>query len=253
MNPFQVIPHVAASWRHCVDYEDKFRLLSCLRNLSRTSRERIIAFRYPQPTGFLRLALRANGGVDCFHHCEVFEREYYRLPLGRTPATVLDVGAGIGLTAVYFSRLFPQARLACVEPDPESLCVLARNLSLNGVRARGFQAAVRAADGQLLIKQGAKYVVPPATFSSGLYAMTTSIPAIIASLGWDRIGLLKVDLPGAEADLLSDPGDWINLVDVLCIKSQSRFGDVEFRELASRFGFLPPRQRGAIWLLMRPM
>ena len=45
--------------------------------------------------------------------------------------------------------------------------------------------------------------------------MTTSIPAIIARLGWDRIGLLKVDFPGAEADLLSDPGDWINLVDVL--------------------------------------
>ena len=29
------------------------------------------------------------------------------------------------------------------------------------------------------------------------------------------------------------------------------FGDVEWRELASRLGFLPPRNRGAIWLLTR--
>jgi hypothetical protein len=66
------------------------------------------------------------------------------------------------------------------------------------------------------------------------------------------LGLLKVDIHGAEADLLSGPTEWISLADALCIKRHAAFGDVEGRELASRLGFLPPRNRGAIWLLTRP-
>jgi FkbM family methyltransferase len=175
-------------------------------------------------------------------HREVFEHEYYRLPLARLPATILDVGAGIGLTAVYFSRLFPDARLACVEPAPDNLCLLERNLKLNGVRASVFPAAIDAADRRLLMQQGAKYLASSleSGLKPGLYVATTSIPKILGRLGWDHVGLLKVDIHGAEPDLLSGPTEWISLVDTLCIKCHAGFGDVQLRELASGFGFLPP-------------
>src|SRR5262245_22207843 len=99
------------------------------------TKELTIGFRYPEPIGNIQLLLRANVGSDGFIHGEVFEHEYYRLPLLAPPKTILDLGANIGLTAVYFSRLFPMAALACVEPVPENLRVLARNLELNAIRA----------------------------------------------------------------------------------------------------------------------
>jgi hypothetical protein len=94
-------------------------------------RERAIGFRYPDPIGCVRLHLRANGGADAFIHSEVFEHQYYRLPLRSAPATILDLGANIGLATVYFARMFPRAALACVEPAPENLRLLRDNLALN--------------------------------------------------------------------------------------------------------------------------
>ena len=128
---------------------------------------------------------------------------------------------------------------------------LERNLKLNGVRASVFPAAIDAADAAA---DAARSQIPSTSreFRSGIFVVATSIPTIIGRLGWDRIGLLKVDIAGAEPDLFSQPADWISLVDILCIKCHSAPVDIQLRELASGSGFLPPRHRGAIWLLIRP-
>src|ERR1700731_2839610 len=67
-----------------------------------------IRFRYPAPVGHLRLHLRSNNGADAFVHSEIFEHQYYRLPLRAAPATILDLGANIGLSAIYFARCYPR-------------------------------------------------------------------------------------------------------------------------------------------------
>ena len=76
-----------------------------------------------------------------------FEHQYYRLPFGGSPETILDLGANIGLTTIYLARAFPQAALACVEPFAKNLRVLERNLQLNKIHATIFPAAVHIDDG----------------------------------------------------------------------------------------------------------
>src|ERR1700744_2780350 len=73
-------------------------------------REWTIGFRHPPPIGAIRLLLRDNVGSDLFVYSEVFKHEYYRLPLPHAPETILDLGANIGLSLVYFARSFPAAR-----------------------------------------------------------------------------------------------------------------------------------------------
>lgn len=220
-------------------------------------RETIIGFRYPPPIGEVRLLLRYNAGADAYVHSEVFEHEYYRLPLPKPPATILDLGANIALSAVYFARLFPGAALACVEPAPDNLRLLRQNLALNGVPATVIAAAVDAQDRPLLLEINAldydhRIVAPGSTSRPTLEVEGVSVPTILRRLAWLRIGLLKVDIEGHEAALFAQDCDWLDRVDALCIEWHADDGPARLAALAQRFGFAAPqRLPGSVWFLAR--
>jgi FkbM family methyltransferase len=225
--------------------------------LGQCGKERTIGFRYAYPIGHVRLSVRANAGADAFIHGEVFEHEYYRLPLPFGPATILDLGANIGLTAVYFGRLFPGAQLACVEPVPSNVLLLKRNLELNGVRATVFAAAVHDQDGSVEVELDAKdyghRVVDGPSNASGsrLNVAAITIPTILQQLGWERIGLLKVDIEGHEKVLFSKHCDWLSRVEAICIECHEGFGGTDLDKLAQKYDFAAPRKLPGIWLLTR--
>jgi FkbM family methyltransferase len=220
-------------------------------------REWTIAFRYPKPIGNVRFLLRNNAGADAFIHSEVFEHQYYRLPLPSRPATILDLGANIGLSAVYFARLFPDAALTCVEPAPDNLRLLRRNLALNGVRATVIAAAVDTRDRPVMLElQGRDYghKIVDACEDAGrptLQVKGVSVPTILQHLSWDRIGLLKVDIEGHEAGLFAGDCGWLERVDAMCIEWHVECGAARLVALADRFGFDAPQQLLGIWFMSR--
>ena len=216
-----------------------------------------LGFCYRNPLGRLRFRVRANRGSDAFIFGEVFEHEYYRLSLPRQPATILDLGANAGFTTVYFARAYPDARLACVEPMPNNLRVLKRNLELNRVDARVFPAAVHARDGRLKMELGAMDFGARvlgegcASSSAALEVDALSVQTIIRRLGWDRVGLLKIDIEGHEAVLFSGACEWLDRVDAMCIECHDGFGEEDLRGLARQFEFAAVRRLPGIWLVTR--
>ncbi len=263
LNPRWLIHNIATSWRHRASLADFVRrvLLLYSSRLPRFLRpaDWIIGFRYRAPIGNVRLLLRDNGGSDLFIHSEVFEHEYYRVPLARPPATILDLGANIGLAAIYFSRLFPGAELACVEPIPANLRLLAHNLRLNDTRAAVIPAAADANDGRVTMEMHVRdHEHKIATAGAGssrptLDVEAISVPTILRRLGWDRIGLLKVDIEGHEAALFTRNCDWLSRVDAMCIECHDGFGDADLAALARQFGFAEPRRLPGTWFLSRAM
>jgi FkbM family methyltransferase len=221
-------------------------------------REWTICFRYPAPIGRLRLRLRSNAGADAFTHSEIFEHQYYRLPLAAPPATILDLGANIGLTTIFFGRTFPTARLACVEPVPENLRMLKQNLTMNGIDAEVFSAAIDIEDGTTAMQRDAfdhKHRIALATelpSDSQFNVSTISISTVLTCLGWGRIGLLKIDIEGHEEVLLSERCEWLNSVDAICLEFHHEDGKAKLTRLAERFSFNRPQQLpGGIWFLSR--
>ncbi len=219
-------------------------------------REWIIGCNYPPPIGRRQLFLRSNDGAEAFVHSETFEHACYRLPLPDAPGTILDLGANIGLSAIYFARLFPDAELACVEPAPGNLRGLSKNLKLNSVRAAIIPAAVDADDGCVLLELGERYhghrVVEQSSSASRsvLEVEAISVPTILRRLCWERIGLLKVDIEGHEAALFARDCDWLDRVDAMCIEWHVDGGAERLAALAERFGFAEP-QRLPIWFPSR--
>lgn len=47
---------------------------------------------------------------------------------GKKPTAIVDAGANIGLTSLYFSSFFPNAKVICVEPNEENSKMLEINL-----------------------------------------------------------------------------------------------------------------------------
>jgi FkbM family methyltransferase len=252
--------NTAVAWGRRASTADFVRQLAWLYSdkLPRTLKpqEWTIGFRFPAPIGRLRLHLRSNNGADAFVHSEVFENQYYRLPLRFAPATILDLGANIGLSAIYFARCYPESRIACVEPVPENLKLLIRNLRENAVEADVIAAAIDAKNGVVAMEYGAAdygHKIAAAATSGSLEVASVSVPSIMHRLGWDRIGLVKIDIEGHESVLLSQACEWLADVDALCVEYHHHFAEEELGRLARQFGFLPPsRLPGEIWFLTRP-
>jgi FkbM family methyltransferase len=252
--------NIATSWRNRAGIADFVRslLLIYSESLPRImqKREWTIGFTYPAPIGQVRLLLRANQGADAFIRSEVFEHECYRLPFERSPETILDLGANIGLTAIYLVRTFPSAALACVEPIERNLKILARNLELNDVRATIIPAAVDIDDGYVLMETfPADYdhrIAASRDTQSSLEVPAVSVRTIMRQLNWDRIGLVKMDIEGHEEILLTQNCDWLNRTDAICMEYHHHCAETQLAGIASRFGFLAPqRLPGGIWFLTR--
>jgi FkbM family methyltransferase len=135
---------------------------------------------------------------------EVFARHDYAV--GPAPATVLDCGANVGVASLWALTLRPDSRVRCIEPVESNLDELRRNLSGLEDRYELEAAAVAAEGGE----------VEFGLDDSGRYGgigrdtgRTITVPALgIRDLlddclsRWGRIGLLKVDVEGAEIPIL---------------------------------------------------
>lgn len=217
-----------------------------------------IGLRRPPPVGDIRLVLRDNEGADLFIYSEVFEHECYALPLRNQPATILDLGANIGLAAIYFARTFPTARVACVEPDPDNFRVLQRNLDLNRVAAVVFAAAAHNEDGAVMMTLAASAyghrIADARTHGAAerYEVAAVTVPTLLARLGWERIGLVKIDIEGHETVLLAQPCDWLDRVDALCLEYHFDGAERHLSALADRYRFAPPcHLPSGLWLVTR--
>ena len=60
---------------------------------------------------------------------EIFVDEIYRFSCSAPIPVILDLGANIGLSVLYFKRLFPACRIYAYEPDPYIFEILQRNVT----------------------------------------------------------------------------------------------------------------------------
>lgn len=117
----------------------------------------------------------------------------------------IDIGANIGLYSLIAARHLPETRpIVAFEPMKNTLQRLNANLKLNDVhRVHVINAAVSDANGVLELYQ------PPANLGGTSNVKRyqnwapskvekTTLKDALAALGIDRIGMLKVDIEGAE-------------------------------------------------------
>ena len=64
---------------------------------------------------------------------EIFlDKCYAAPPQIQAPSTIVDIGAGVGLTSAYFRLIYPQASIYCFESDATALPILHKNVAVIG-------------------------------------------------------------------------------------------------------------------------
>lgn len=205
-----------------------------------------LKMRYPVKS---EVSLREVGS-DIHTFTEVFKEQVYQELLSQVKEcrTVIDLGANIGLAALYFTTHFPQCNLLAVEPHPGTYQMLTTNLRdlISGGRCRTLKAAVWGKE-TVLMGQSADEPEHYSTFamhevasttSDGLQTLGLSMPGIIAESGFDNIDILKVDIEGAEVELFKGDVSWLTRVKSVAIEFHDNSRAVsQFDRLMAEYGF----------------
>jgi FkbM family methyltransferase len=143
------------------------------------------------------------------------------LAVGRTPL-IIDAGANIGASAIWFAATFPAARVVALEPEAANFALLAANTA--GVDVEPMQAALAASAGWVTLVDpgegawGFRTAAAPAAPSPG------AVPAVaVGDLYAARAAacapfIVKIDIEGAETDVFSGPTDWVAQTPVIVIE-----------------------------------
>lgn len=162
---------------------------------------------------------------------QVFIKQEYDSTVKKTPRTIVDAGANIGLASIYFANKFPDAKIIAIEPEESNLEVLKRNIAPYGniISIRGAlwheNTRINLVDpglGKWGFMTQAQDGVEERYGEIVHEVQGLTLDAIMKEQGIDHIDILKIDIEGAEREVFGDPSAWIEKVDVLIVELHER-------------------------------
>ena len=128
--------------------------------------------------------------------------------------TVLDIGANIGVSALYLATLFPRAQVFAFEPLPENFAVLRRNVEpLKRIQALPVALGERDGTLEFFSSEAAANFGGFSRFAAGSdTGRKTAVPVRhaghqLAELGIAAADVIKIDVEGSEWPVLSALGE----------------------------------------------
>jgi FkbM family methyltransferase len=131
------------------------------------------------------------------------------------PSFIIDAGANVGFTTVFFKLHYPKATIVAIEPDED-------NCRMYELNTRGYSDVhlMKAglgpdANHYLTIKDASvapcAYQLQDTENGNGIPEIT--IPEICKQFDKNRIDILKLDIEGSESALFSRNAQWITSVE----------------------------------------
>jgi FkbM family methyltransferase len=184
-----------------------------------------------------RLRLRPWQSRDYGTAYEVFVLEVYRPPFVDIDCrTIVDLGANVGFSSLYFARRFPSAEIHAFEPHPVHCGLLDEIVRANGLtgRVRIVPAAAGVADRRVfLTDENRESHVLDAGGANAVPVVMLDIFSRLKALG--SIDLMKIDIEGSEYPILRD----------------RRFASLDVRQLVMEWHRTPEKTEGRAWCIKR--
>jgi FkbM family methyltransferase len=162
---------------------------------------------------------------------EIYHKRAYEFVTDNPSPRIVDCGGNMGMSALWFKQNYPGSKVTIVEPDPELADTLEKNLAAAGVTGWScLRAAVSYKDGEMGFERSG-HDTGKLNSSSKFTVRTVDV----ASLLHDETDLLKLDIEGAEFDVirrLCDSGA-ISRVKCLSLELHLPEGDERLPEVLS--------------------
>jgi FkbM family methyltransferase len=180
-----------------------------------------------------------------FHsYDEIFKTRVYDFRAKTDAPTIIDAGANIGLSVIFFKKLYPNCRIIAFEPDPEIFHLLAKNVHAHGLSDVDLreEAAWVNNDELTFYSEGSLSGSTKVDFLGAGNVKKVRACRLKALLtGFAKIDFLKIDIEGSETDVLPDIESELHRVEYLFFEYHSTYdrpqtlGDL--LSLATRAGF----------------
>jgi FkbM family methyltransferase len=153
------------------------------------------------------ITIRRPPAQDISTANEIFVQNVYQCPRqldAKNVKTIVDVGANVGYSCIYWLHQFPFSRVIAFEPHPIHIKQIKLHLQMNQLTERVtlLASAAGTQSGEMFLTD----MGPESTLLATLNYNTLSVPVVdwFIEIGEEQIDLLKIDIEGSEYLLLAD-------------------------------------------------
>lgn len=136
---------------------------------------------------------------------ELFSEDIYKFKTDNSKPYIIDCGANMGLSIIYFKRMFPNAEIEAFEPDKKIFSCLEKNIapynSDNSIKI--YEKGVWTTDTTLHFKSdgGLSGKITDENNDDGIITIkTTDLKKYLTR----QVDFLKIDIEGAENEVIFD-------------------------------------------------
>ncbi|RZJ43736.1 MAG: FkbM family methyltransferase [Chryseobacterium sp.] len=191
-----------------------------------------------------------KGDIGVFY--EVFWKKTYEEHLSllkKEPEIIVDLGAHIGITSIYLSLKYPNAKIYAVEASAENFKLLKVNtISFKNIVC--LNAAAYFEDGFVNFSND-EISYNQKISEKGISTKAISIETLKQNFGIPHIDLMKIDIEGGEIDLLSKQNSWLSSVDNIIIEIHHPYNSSNLGEDLKSFGFSIKRNEDSVLTLTK--
>jgi FkbM family methyltransferase len=140
---------------------------------------------------------------------ELFIEEIYRFRPETDRPRILDCGAHIGMSVLFFKLYYPNAKLTAFEPDQDNFRLASKNIDTWQFKdVELLSKAIWTTNGQIQFRQthdmGSNIVQPGETSATTADTITMDCVRLNDLLEKEEIDFLKLDIEGAEFEVIKD-------------------------------------------------
>src|SRR5262249_42887498 len=141
---------------------------------------------------------------------DIFKKGAYFFATTKDAPLIIEGGGNIGLPVCYWKTLYPRCRIITFEPSPDTFAILQRNIAANGLQGvTAHCCALAKTAGQLTFfrpagQTGSVYASLQSERVAGKQESFTVEAVPLSQHLTEPVDLLKLDIEGAESDVLLD-------------------------------------------------
>jgi FkbM family methyltransferase len=174
---------------------------------------------------FKILVIRKNTS-DHYVFRDIFLLNEFKLPIEIKPKFIVDTGAYIGLSTLYYAKKYPDAQIVAVEPELSNFETLSTNTEINSKISR-INAGIWSKNTKLKIvnfnTEKWAFSVTETDDSDINAIQAITIDEILLNSGFDEIDILKIDIEGSEMEIFSKNCDnWLKKVKIIVLELHDR-------------------------------
>ncbi len=150
---------------------------------------------------------------------EIFIERTYQFKAKTNNPHIVDLGSNIGLSILFFKRLYPKSTIIGFEPDKETFNLLSENISKNVNGVKLVNAAVGTHRGKINFYSSETKGWGMSTLESKSSTICKKVDVVPLSDYLNRkVDLLKMDIEGTEVEVICAAKDKLCNVDRIVLE-----------------------------------